>query len=89
MLPGDCGSCVPPDGSRARTGAAVRAAGPDLSLPGTSEDIALLLAYEQGADLIGRGLSFQHDRFLEKGRQRVCTFLVQLKVGSILVDAKV
>lgn len=58
--------------------------------PGTSEDIALLLAYEKGADLIvlvGSHSSIQD--FLEKGRKGMAsTFLARLKVGSILVDAK-
>jgi uncharacterized membrane-anchored protein len=58
--------------------------------PGTSEDIALLLAYEQGADLIvAVGCHSNMIDFLEKGRQGMAsTFLVRLKVGSILVDAK-
>ena len=56
----------------------------------TSEDIALLLAYEQGADLIvAVGCHSNMIDFLEKGRQGMAsTFLVRLKVGSILVDAK-
>lgn len=58
--------------------------------PGTSEDIALLLAYEQGAELIAvvGGHSNLMD-FLEKGRPGMgSTFLVRLKIGSILVDAR-
>jgi len=58
--------------------------------PGTSEDIAMLLAYEKGAELIvlvGSHSNIQD--FLEKGRKGMAsTFLVRLKVGSILVDAK-
>ncbi|MFZ5647789.1 MAG: putative cytokinetic ring protein SteA [Bacillota bacterium] len=61
-----------------------------FSAPGTSEDIAMLLAYEKGAELIvlvGSHSSIQD--FLEKGRKGMAsTFLVRLKVGSILVDAK-
>ncbi|MBS3976961.1 MAG: hypothetical protein KGZ75_09610 [Syntrophomonadaceae bacterium] len=57
---------------------------------GTSEDIAMLLAYEKGAELIV--LVGAHSNvldFLEKGRAGMSsTFLVRLKVGSILVDAK-
>lgn len=58
--------------------------------PGTSEDIALLLAYEKGADLIvAVGTHSNMVDFLEKGRKGMgSTFLVRLKVGSILVDAK-
>lgn len=58
--------------------------------PGTSEDIALLLAYENGADLIvAVGTHSSMIDFLEKGRKGMgSTFLVRLKVGSILVDAR-
>lgn len=58
--------------------------------PGTSEDIALLLAYEKGASLIvAVGTHSNMIDFLEKGRKGMAsTFLVRLKVGSILVDAK-
>jgi len=58
--------------------------------PGTSEDIALLMAYEKGADLIvAVGTHSNMVDFLEKGRPGMgSTFLVRLKVGSILVDAR-
>lgn len=58
--------------------------------PGTSEDIAMLLSYEKGADLIvAVGTHSSMIDFLEKGRKGMgSTFLVRLKVGSILVDAK-
>ncbi|GFN35433.1 putative cytokinetic ring protein SteA [Tepidimicrobium xylanilyticum] len=58
--------------------------------PGTSEDIALLLAYTNRADLIvAVGTHSNMIDFLEKGRKGMSsTFLVRLKVGSILVDAK-
>jgi uncharacterized membrane-anchored protein len=58
--------------------------------PGTSEDIALLLAYELGAELIvAVGLRNSMEEFLDKGRAGMAsTFLVRLKVGRILVDAK-
>lgn len=58
--------------------------------PGTSEDIALLLAYEKGASLIvAVGTHSNMIDFLEKGRQGMgSTFLVRLRVGSILVDAR-
>jgi len=69
----------------------------DLSLdttvfkaPGTSEDIALLLAFEKGAELIvAVGTHIHLIEFLDKGRAGMAsTFLVRLKVGSKLVDAK-
>ena len=61
-----------------------------LPLSGTSEDAAMLLAYEKGASLIvAVGTHSNVLDFLEKGRRGMgSTFLVRLKVGSILVDAK-
>ena len=58
--------------------------------PGTSEDIAMLLAYENGTELIvAVGTHSNMIDFLEKGRKGMAsTFLVRMKVGSILVDAK-
>lgn len=58
--------------------------------PGTSEDIALLLAYDNNADLIvAVGTHNNMIDFLEKGRSGMAsTFLVRLKVGAKLVDAK-
>ncbi len=57
---------------------------------GTSEDVAMLLAYEKEAELIAAvGTHFSLTEFLEKGRGGMSsTFLVRLRVGSILVDAK-
>jgi uncharacterized membrane-anchored protein len=59
-------------------------------VPGTSEDAAMLLAYERGAQMIvAVGTHFSLVDFLDKGRAGMAsTFLVRLKVGSILVDAK-
>ncbi|MGE5552766.1 MAG: putative cytokinetic ring protein SteA [Betaproteobacteria bacterium] len=59
-------------------------------VPGTSEDAALLLAHGKGAALIvAVGTHSNMIDFLEKGRSGMAsTFLVRLKVGSILVDAK-
>lgn len=56
----------------------------------TSEDIALLLAYESGADLVvAVGTHTNLVEYLDKGRQGMAsTFLVRLKVGPRLVDAK-
>jgi uncharacterized membrane-anchored protein len=61
-----------------------------FSSPGTSEDIALLMAYELGAALIvAIGSHSSVFEFLEKGRKGMSsTFLVRLKVGDRLVDAK-
>ncbi len=58
--------------------------------PGTSEDLALLLAYEKGAELIvAVGTHANLVEFLDKGRAGMAsTFLIRLKVGSRLVDAK-
>lgn len=57
---------------------------------GTSEDIALLMAFQEGAELIiALGTHSNLIDFLNKGRDGMAsTFLVRLKVGSILVDAK-
>lgn len=61
-----------------------------VAAPGTSEDLALLLAYESGATMIVAVGTHTHPiDFLEKGRKGMAsTFLVRLKVGPILVDAK-
>lgn len=57
---------------------------------GTSEDLALMLAHEEGADLIVAVGSHGNLReFLDKGRMGMAsTFLVRLRVGEILMDAK-
>lgn len=57
---------------------------------GTSEDIAMLLAYEKGCELIvAVGTHNSMVEFLDKGRAGMAsTFLVRLKVGPMLVDAK-
>ncbi|MCX8053797.1 MAG: putative cytokinetic ring protein SteA [Armatimonadetes bacterium] len=59
-------------------------------IPGTSEDLALLLAYEKGAELIvAVGTHSNLIDFLDKGRKGMSsTFLVRLRVGNRLVDAK-
>jgi len=59
-------------------------------LPATSEDLALLLAYESGAELIvAVGTHANLVEYLDKGRNGMAsTFLVRLKVGPKLVDAK-
>ncbi len=57
---------------------------------GTSEDVAMLLAYEKRAELIvAVGTHASMIDFFDKGRAGMAsTFLVRLKVGPILVDAK-
>jgi uncharacterized membrane-anchored protein len=57
---------------------------------GTSEDMAMLLAYEADCDLIvAVGGHASMVEFLDKGRPGMAsTFLTRLKVGSKLVDAK-
>jgi uncharacterized membrane-anchored protein len=57
---------------------------------GTSEDMAMLLAYEADCDLIvAVGTHASMVDFLDKGRAGMAsTFLVRLKVGTKLVDAK-
>jgi uncharacterized membrane-anchored protein len=61
-----------------------------FSAVGTSEDIAMLLADDKGADLIvAVGTHATLEEFLDKGRSGMSsTFLTRLRVGSKLVDAK-
>ena len=58
--------------------------------PGTSEDIAMLIAYEKGAELIVVvGGHTNLVEFMDKDRKGMAsTFLVRLRVGARLVDAK-
>jgi uncharacterized membrane-anchored protein len=58
--------------------------------PATSEDVALLLAFEKGAELIvAVGTHFNLIEFLERNRSGMSsTFLTRLRVGEILIDAK-
>jgi uncharacterized membrane-anchored protein len=57
---------------------------------GTSEDIAMLLAFERGAELIVAVGTHTHlIEFMDKGRKGMAsTFLTRLRVGPVLVDAK-
>jgi uncharacterized membrane-anchored protein len=57
---------------------------------GTSEDMAFLMAHGKGADLIvAVGTHGNLREFLDKGRMGMAsTFLVRLRVGEILMDAK-
>jgi uncharacterized membrane-anchored protein len=71
----------------------VRALGVDchvITTNGTSEDVAMLLAHEQGAELIVTvGSHTSMVEFLDKGRKGMAsTFLVRLRLGPMLVDAK-
>jgi uncharacterized membrane-anchored protein len=58
--------------------------------PATSEDVAMLVASEKGAELIVMvGSHFNLMEFLDKNRKGMSsTFLTRLRVGEILVDAK-
>ena len=57
---------------------------------GTSQDVAMLLAHEKGANLIVMvGAHFNLIEFLDKNRAGMSsTFLTRLRVGETLVDAK-
>jgi uncharacterized membrane-anchored protein len=59
-------------------------------LAATSEDLALLLAWEKKADLIvALGTHSNMIEYLDKGRSGMASsFLVRLRVGTKLVDAK-
>jgi uncharacterized membrane-anchored protein len=61
-----------------------------VAAPGISEDVALLLAFEKGAELIvAVGTHFNLVEFLERDRAGMSsTFVARLKVGEILIDAK-
>ena len=61
-----------------------------VAAPGISEDVALQLAQEKGAELIvAVGTHFNLVEFLERNRSGMSsTFVTRLKVGEILVDAK-
>lgn len=58
--------------------------------PGTSEDVAMIIAHELGAELIvALGTHTNMVEFLEKGRKGMAsTMLTRLRVGAKLVDAK-
>ncbi|MGQ0464672.1 MAG: putative cytokinetic ring protein SteA [Sporichthyaceae bacterium] len=61
-----------------------------LPAMGTSEDVAMLLVDDLGADLIvAVGTHANLEEFLDKGREGMSsTFLTRLRIGSKLVDAK-
>jgi uncharacterized membrane-anchored protein len=64
--------------------------GVPLPAPGTSEDVALLVADAGGASLIAVvGTHWTVEEFLDKGRPGMAsTFLTHLRVGSKLVNAR-
>jgi uncharacterized membrane-anchored protein len=57
---------------------------------GTSQDVAMLMAFEKGADLIvSVGAHFNLIEFLDKDRDGMSsTFLTRLRIGEVLIDAK-
>lgn len=61
-----------------------------LPAPGTSQDVAMLIAAERGARLIvSVGSQFNLLEFLDRHREGMSsTFLTRLRIGEILVDAK-
>jgi len=61
-----------------------------VAAPGTSQDIAMIIAAEKGAELIvSVGSQFNLVEFLDKNRRGMSsTFLTRLRLGEILVDAK-
>lgn len=61
-----------------------------LPAAGTSEDVAMLMAYEKGATLIvSVGAHFNLIEFLDRKRGGMSsTFLTRLRIGEKLVDAK-
>jgi uncharacterized membrane-anchored protein len=58
--------------------------------PGTSQDVAMLIAAEKGARLIvSVGSQFNLVEFLDRNRRGMSsTFLTRLRIGEILIDAK-
>jgi uncharacterized membrane-anchored protein len=81
-----------PDGVAPGAGRLRRLALPYTVLPsaGTSQDVAMLLAFEKGASLIvSVGAHFNLVEFLDKRRAGMSsTFLTRLRIGETLVDAK-
>ena len=61
-----------------------------IPAPGTSQDVAMLIAAEKGAALIvSVGSQWNLVEFLDKNRRGMSsTFLTRLRIGEILVDAK-
>ncbi|AIG26041.1 hypothetical protein EGH10_02995 [Brevibacillus laterosporus] len=61
-----------------------------LPAPGTSEDVAMLVAYQgQATRIITVGSHTNMQDFLEKGRKGMAsTFLIRTRIGHKLIDAK-
>jgi uncharacterized membrane-anchored protein len=81
-----------PDGAAPGAERLRRLALPHTVVPsaGTSQDVAMLLAFEKGASLIvSVGAHFNLVEFLERRRGGMSsTFLTRLRIGETLVDAK-
>jgi uncharacterized membrane-anchored protein len=81
-----------PDGEAPGAERLRRLALPHTVVPsaGTSQDVAMLLAFEKGASLIvSVGAHFNLVEFLERRRGGMSsTFLTRLRIGETLVDAK-
>ena len=81
-----------PDGEAPGSQRLRRLALPHTVVPsaGTSQDVAMLLAYEKGASLIvSVGAHFNLVEFLERRRGGMSsTFLTRLRIGETLVDAR-
>jgi uncharacterized membrane-anchored protein len=62
----------------------------EFVIDGTSEDVAMILAFEAGSPLIvAVGTHATMVEFLDKGRPGMSsTFLTRLRLGPVLVDAK-
>ena len=81
-----------PDGNAPGCERLLRAGLPHKVVPaaGTSEDVAMLMAFEKGATLIvSVGAHFNLIEFLDRKRGGMSsTFLTRLRIGERLVDAK-
>jgi uncharacterized membrane-anchored protein len=81
-----------PDGRAPGCGRLIESGLPYTVVPaaGTSEDVAMLMAFEKGADLIvSVGAHFNLIEFLDRKRGGMSsTFLTRLRIGERLVDAK-
>ncbi|HUC00391.1 MAG TPA: putative cytokinetic ring protein SteA [Solirubrobacterales bacterium] len=81
-----------PDGSAPGCARLIEAGLPHTVVPaaGTSEDVAMLMAFEKGAALIvSVGAHFNLIEFLDRKRGGMSsTFLTRLRIGERLVDAK-
>nr|WP_113755800.1 putative cytokinetic ring protein SteA [Brevibacillus laterosporus] len=62
----------------------------ELPAPGTSEDVAMLVAYQgQATRIITIGSHTNMQDFLEKGRKGMAsTFIIRTRIGHKLIDAK-